>query len=136
MVRYVIAAILLALSLPAWAQNAQPVIPILPGCNMTPANYSGTVTNGSAVLIPAAPSGMTRTGIFIELLTASSTLGINPMGGTASTSAAGNIVISTSGTAPQNFGYINTAGLGFTPQGAITAIASGNVTVSAWACPQ
>jgi hypothetical protein len=63
-------------------------------------------------------------------------LGINPTGGTASTSTAGNIVIGTGSTSPSNVAYINFAAMGFIPQTAITAIASGSVSVTAYACPQ
>lgn len=123
-----------------WAQSFNP-----PGCNMaqtggatTPgANYSTTVGNSSVTLIPAPRAGVNRTGIFIELLTASATLGINPTGGTASTTASGNIVITTGSSAPNNVAYINFAAMGFIPNGAITAIAdSSGRAVSAWACPE
>lgn len=101
------------------------------------ANYSATVTTAPVTLIPAAPPGIQRTGIFIELLTASASLGVNPTGGTPSTSAAPNIVITTGASAPQNTGFINFASMGFIPQGAITAVAdSTGRVVTAYACPQ
>ncbi len=126
----------------AVAQSVNP-----PGCNLASgpgnaagqigANYSATVGSTQVTLIPAPPYGVNRTGIFIELLTASATLGLNPGGGTASTTAAGNIVVSTGASAPNNVAYINFAAMGFIPQSAITAIAdSTSRAVSAWACPQ
>lgn len=117
----------------AWAQSSTYVLP--PPCNTGTVSYSGTVTNSSALLIPAPPANLVRTGLFVELLTASSTLALNPSGGTASTTAAGNIVITTGASAPQNIAYINFASLGFIPQSAMNAIAGGSVTVTVLACP-
>lgn len=106
-------------------------------CTFSSADYSKVIGAGSTVLVPAAPAGVTRYGIFIELLTASATLGINPTGGTASISTHGNIVISTGAAAPSNVAYINVTALGFIPQGAITAIADApGREVTAFACPQ
>lgn len=132
--KWLFPALLLAVSAsPGFAQN-------MPACNMGGgANYSpsGGVGAASITLIPAAPSGVVRTGIFIELLTASASLGVNTTGAAASTSAAGNIVITTGASAPQNVAFINFSSMGFIPQGAITAIADGaSRVVSAWACPQ
>lgn len=116
---------------PALADN---VTPIPPPCSInttatTRTDYSGNVTTSSAVLIPAPRQGVTRTGIFIQCLAATCTLAINLSGGTASTSVAGNMVCT---------GYLcgfNSAALGFTPQGSITAIADGTRAVTAYACP-
>lgn len=118
--------------------SAQNVTPIPPPCTITATtaptstlnNYSGNVTTSSAVLIPSAPQGVTRTGIFIQCLAATCTLAINLSGGTASTSAAGNMVAS------GQYSGFNSAALGFTPQGAITAIADGTRAVTAYACPR
>lgn len=117
------------------AAEAQNVTPIPPPCSIittaaTKTDYSGNVTTGSAVLIPAAPQGVTRTGIFIQCLSATCTLGINPSGGTASLSAAGNMVAS------GQYSGFNFAALGFIPQGSITAIADGTRAVTAFSCPR
>lgn len=135
---YAIAALAAAILLSGYARAQSFAIP---GCNMAGtgpgANYSATVGNSSVTLIPAPRNGVARTGIFIELLSANATLAVNPTGPTASTTAPGNIVVTTASSAPNNIAYINFAAMGFVPQGAITAIAdaSGRV-VSAWACPE
>lgn len=115
--------------------GAESVTPTPPPCAITTTaqtktDYSGNVTNSSAVLIPAPPQGVTRTGIFIQCLASPCTLGINPSGGTASTSAAGNMVAS------GQYSGFNFAALGYIPQGPITAIADGTRAVSAYACPR
>ena len=140
-----LALVLSLLSSVAYAQQPGPQ-----GCNFGPvvgasqspgANYSKTVGTSVVTLIPAAPNNITRTGIFIELLTASATLAILPYtapGTTPSTSGGnGEIIITTGSSAPNNVAYLNFAGMGIIPTGPIQAIAdsSGRV-VSAWACPQ
>ncbi len=128
-----VAALLFLAAQPSWAQS-------IPGCNLsssTIANYSATVGTGQTTLIPAPAYGVVRTGIFIELLTASAKLGINPGGGTASTSTGGNIVISTGSAAPNDVTSFNFSSLGFLPTGAITVTAdAGSRVVTAFACPQ
>lgn len=115
---------------------ASTVTPIPAPCTITTTaanktDYSATVGGTSITLIPAAPQNVTRTGIFIQLLTGSASLAVNPSGGTASLTAAGNMVVST------QYAGFNFASMGFIPQGAITAVAdtSGRV-VSAFACPR
>lgn len=116
---------------------AAEVTPVVPGCNMAKANYSSSTVGASSVqLVPAPPQGTVRSGLFIELLSASATLAVNTIGASASTTAPGNIVISTGASSPQNVAYINFASMGFIPQGQVNAIASGTVTVSVFACPQ
>ena len=135
--RLAIAAALFLLPTIGLAATSTQTTQVPAPCGMTGANYSGTVGVSSTALIPAPPAGTTRTGIFIELLTASATLGINPTGGTASTSTAGNIVVSTGASSPNNVAYINFAAMGFVPQGAITAISDDvNRVVTAYACPK
>ena len=136
-----LALVLSLLSSAAFAQQPGPQacnFGAIASTNQSPtANYSATVGNTAVTLIPAAPSGVARTGVFIELLTASASLALNPNGGTPSLTAAGNIVITTGSSAPNNVAYINFAAMGMVPTGAITAIAdAGSRVVSAWACPQ
>ena len=135
MTKFLLAVICAGLFL-SEAAAAQSVTPIPPPCTISTAtntktDYSATITNTSAVLIPAAPQGVTRTGIFIQLLTGSASIAINPSGGTASLTAAGNIVCAT------QYCGVNFASMGFIPQGPITAIAdSSSRVVSAFACPR
>lgn len=133
--RLAVSAFSAVLSLLAVSAAADNVTPIPPPCSIsttaaTRTDYSGNVTTGSGVLIPAAPQGVTRTGVFIQCLASTCTLGINPSGGTASLSAAGNIVAS------GQYSGFNFAALGFIPQGAITAIADGTRAVTAFSCPR
>jgi hypothetical protein len=118
------------------AMAASAVTPVPSPCTITTTataktDYSATVGGTSVTLIPAAPTGVTRTGVFIQLLTPSASLGVNPSGGTASLTSAGNMVVAT------QYAGFNFASMGFVPQGAITAIAdSSGRAVTAYACPR
>ncbi len=113
----------------AFAQT--PVVSVPPPCNAGgTANYSATIGSSSQAFIPAPPAGVTRTGVFIQCLAATCVLGLNLTGGTASITAAGNLVVS------GQYAVTDSNVWGFIPQGAITAIApAGSTVVTAFACP-
>lgn len=125
MKQYFLAALLLVPAVAAAQQT--------PTCNLAGgANYSASVGTTSVPLIPINPNSPgARTGIFIQCLTANCVLGINASNQAASTTAAGNIVLS------GQYQYFNAAAMGFIPQGPINVIANAASTVvTAVACPQ
>lgn len=119
----------LILSAPVAAAQQQVTVP---PCNLDTAsvsNKSGTY-NADAQLFAAPPQGTTRTGMFVQCLTASCTFALNFSGGTASLTAAGNLVVN------GQYGFFNGTSFGFMPQGAVRIIANASSAITAWACPQ
>lgn len=133
--RFLAAVFLILWLTPALAQSTVQPVPMPCAINATPGsgnNYStSSLGASSTTLIPAPPQGVQRTAIWIQLLTSGATVGLNPSGAAASTSAAGNMVLST------QYQYLSFNSLGFMPSGAVTAIAdSSSRVVTAYACPQ
>lgn len=120
--RVIIASVLASLPHLAAAQQ-------MPPCTINSGNdYSGQFGTSSVQLMPAAPQP--AWGLFIQCLTSSCQFAINPRG-------AASLTVHPSVVANGQFGYFNSASLGFAINNAIQIVtnAAGS-EITAWRCPQ